>query len=69
MLEAPLAELYDVREVDVDPPRPARILASIDCLACGEPTMETRIRRLDGRELCLPCFQDEMAGDVRLPSP
>ncbi len=31
--------------------------------------METRIRRLDGRELCLPCFQDEMAGDVRLPSP
>ncbi|MBW3641316.1 MAG: TraR/DksA C4-type zinc finger protein [Actinobacteria bacterium] len=34
------------------PPRPARILASIDCVACGEPTMETRTRRLDGRELC-----------------
>jgi len=67
VLNAPLEELYDVREVHVDAPRPARILASVDCAACGEATMETRIRRLDGQELCLPCFEDQMAGVFRVP--
>lgn len=69
VLDVPLEELYDVREVDVAAPRPARILASVACEACGEAAMETRIRRLDGRELCLPCFEDALAGTVRLPSP
>jgi formylmethanofuran dehydrogenase subunit E len=69
VLDVPLEELYDVREVDVPAPRPARILASVACEACGEATMETRVRRLDGRELCLPCFEDALAGTVRLPPP
>ncbi len=69
ILEVPLDELYEVREVDVEPPRPARILASVECEACGEPTTETRIRRLDGRELCPPCFDDAMGGVARLASP
>ncbi len=69
VLEAPLEELYEVREVDVEAPRPARILASIDCASCKEPTMETRIRRLDGAELCGPCFDDAMAGTARVVAP
>ena len=69
VLHAPLDEIYDVREVTVEAPRHARILASVDCEACGEATMETRVRRLDGRELCLPCFEDALAGTVRLPTP
>jgi formylmethanofuran dehydrogenase subunit E len=66
VLDVPLDELYHVREVDVVAPRPARILASVVCEACGEATMETRVRRLDGRELCLPCFEDALAGTVRI---
>ncbi|HEV2810088.1 MAG TPA: FmdE family protein [Acidimicrobiales bacterium] len=69
VLHAPLEELYDVREVTVEVPRHARILASVVCEACGEATMETRVRRLDGRELCLPCFEDALAGTFRVPSP
>ena len=69
VLNAPIEELYEVREVNTDAPQPARILASVDCASCGEPTMETRIRRLGGRELCLPCFDAEMAGSVRVPPP
>jgi formylmethanofuran dehydrogenase subunit E len=69
VLEAPLSELYDVREVDVAAPRPARILASVDCADCKEPTMETRIRRFEGAELCLPCFESRLAGNVPLASP
>ncbi len=69
VMNAPLEELYDVREVEVEPPQPARILASLECAACGEPTMETRIRRLDGREVCLPCFEDALAGVERVSIP
>ena len=69
ILAAPLDALYDVREVQADVPQPARILASVECQTCGEPTMETRIRRLDGRELCPPCFDDALSGTVPLASP
>lgn len=50
-------------------PRPARILASVDCAGCGEPTMETRIRRLDGDELCGPCFDARLAGRIPVAAP
>ena len=69
ILAAPLDSLYDVREVQVEPPRPARILASVECESCGEPTMETRIRRVDGRELCQPCFEEALSGRTALASP
>ncbi len=71
ILAAPLEELYDVRDVDVEVPPPARIFASVNCAVCEEPTMETRVRRLDGRELCNPCFEQAMAGasPVAPPSP
>ena len=49
--------LYDTAEVHEPPPVRARIHASVPCAACGEGTMETRIRRFDGRELCPPCFE------------
>jgi len=65
----PLEELYDVREVDVEAPPPARILASVDCALCAEPTMETRLRRLDGRELCQPCFEAALAGKAPVAAP
>jgi formylmethanofuran dehydrogenase subunit E len=48
--------LYQVEELHTGPPRKARIHASITCANCGEATMETRVRRLDGQDLCQPCF-------------
>jgi formylmethanofuran dehydrogenase subunit E len=69
ILSAPIEGLYDVREVDVEPPRTARIMTSIACASCGEPTMETRIRRLDGRELCPPCFERALAGETPVGPP
>ncbi len=65
--------LYEVVEVHSAPPRKARIHTSIVCAECGEGTMETRIRRLDGRELCQPCFDAALAPDqpvtMRLGAP
>ena len=65
----PLSELYDVRDVKVEAPPSARILASVDCAVCTEPTMESRVRRLDGREMCQPCFEDALAGKTPLAAP
>jgi formylmethanofuran dehydrogenase subunit E len=62
VLAAPLDELYEVREVSLEPPRVARIFASVECDRCGEPTMETRIRQLHGERFCLPCFDQAMSG-------
>jgi len=62
ILEAPIEELYDVQAVDVEMPRMARVFASVECAACHEATMETRIRRLGGAELCPPCFDARMNG-------
>lgn len=55
-------ELFDVEEFMGGPPPRARIHRSIECTACGEPVMETRIRRFDGDELCQPCFEAAQAG-------
>jgi formylmethanofuran dehydrogenase subunit E len=48
--------LYQFQELHAAPPRKARIHASVTCAECGEGAMETRIHRLDGRDLCQPCF-------------
>ena len=53
--------LYEVEELHAAPPRKARIHTSVVCAECGEGTMETRIRRLDGRELCQPCFDTALS--------
>jgi formylmethanofuran dehydrogenase subunit E len=62
VLAAPIDQLYDVRDVDVSVPPTARVFASVVCHSCGEGTMETRIRRLEGHELCPPCFDAALAG-------
>lgn len=56
VLELEPDSLYEWQELNAAPPRKARIHASVTCAECGEAAMETRIRRLDGRDLCQPCF-------------
>jgi len=58
ILQAELTDLFTTQEVDVPPVRPARILKSIKCDSCHEMTMESRIRLFDGKNLCIPCFQE-----------
>jgi formylmethanofuran dehydrogenase subunit E len=69
VLALPLEELYDVRPVEVEPPTVVRRHDSLDCAACGEPTAEIRLRRLGGRELCQPCFDEALSGTERVAGP
>jgi formylmethanofuran dehydrogenase subunit E len=56
LMERSLEEMFERTSLNVDPPRKARILVSIQCEECGEETMESRTRRFAGRTLCIPCF-------------
>jgi formylmethanofuran dehydrogenase subunit E len=55
-------ELFAVQEVYEPPPAKARVHATVTCGQCGEGAMEPRIRRLDGRDLCIPCFEASLMG-------
>ena len=58
ILNAPLDDLFDVRKVTIELPPRARILRSVRCDHCGEPVMETRTCKQDGRTLCAECAQE-----------
>lgn len=56
-LGLPLEEMFTVTRLEKNPPRPARVLESLTCQACGEQVMESRTRRFSGQTLCIPCFE------------
>ena len=57
ILDLPFEVLFDVETVKPNFPHKARIRESIECQECGESVMETRVRFLRGRMLCIPCFE------------
>jgi formylmethanofuran dehydrogenase subunit E len=60
LLELDPEQLFSVREVSEEPPRASRLHGLITCADCGEATMETRVRRFAGRELCPECFDEAL---------
>lgn len=59
ILEIPLKELFEIKEIKADLPKKARIYRSVTCDECGEGVMETRARLADGKILCIPCFDKD----------
>ena len=57
VLQLPAEQLFRIQPLYDQPPRPARVLESLVCEACGENTMESRTRRFAGKTLCIPCFK------------
>ena len=57
LLASDPAEVFEIKTIPFDPPHEARIHESIKCDRCGEPTMSTRIKTFEGRELCIPCHE------------
>lgn len=48
-------EVFDIKSVVVDLPRPASIYQTLQCTECGEGVMEPKARLKDGRVVCIPC--------------
>ncbi|MBA4394915.1 MAG: formylmethanofuran dehydrogenase [Desulfobacca sp.] len=49
--------LFEIKPPPDPVPRKARILNSLICASCNEPVMETRTRRFQEQNLCIPCFE------------
>ncbi len=59
---APAGEMLSVTHVSIPEPEPAHIHRSSACEGCGEIVMETRLREVDGRRLCIPCAEGAAGG-------
>lgn len=53
------ADLFNIKEVEFNPPEFAKIHESIICDNCGEMTMSTRIKEKNSRKLCIPCYDKQ----------
>jgi formylmethanofuran dehydrogenase subunit E len=49
-------EIFKIEEVNVEIPPKARIERSIQCDRCGEPTMASKLKDIDGKRLCGGCM-------------
>ena len=59
ILQADMAELFEIRKVKEQLPEQARVYPSIRCAQCGEKVMEPMILMVDDHLLCLPCVEKE----------
>ncbi len=57
ILDATKEEILKISYPSFEPPKEARIFRSIKCENCGEKTAEVKLRLLNGKVLCIPCFE------------
>jgi len=51
--------ILSVTMASVPEPEPAKIRDSLRCDACGETVMESRVRHLNEKTLCIPCHENQ----------
>lgn len=52
-------ELFEIKEIHIEIPEPARIFRSVRCSMCGEYFGEAFGRVKEGEIVCIPCFEGE----------
>jgi formylmethanofuran dehydrogenase subunit E len=58
ILEAPVDRLFTISSVEMELPARARIEPSEPCARCGEPTMPSKMKIVDGQKVCRGCLRD-----------
>ncbi|WP_048056299.1 FmdE family protein [Methanocaldococcus fervens] len=62
ILNAKDDDLFDVKEVEIEPPKKAKLFPSIKCQECGEYFMEIKGRVINGKIVCKECFEKLVRG-------
>jgi len=62
VLTAPIGDVFKVEPPHIELPEPAKSLKSIPCAVCGEPAPENKMRLMDGKPVCLDCYEDYHRG-------
>ncbi|MFX1287433.1 MAG: FmdE family protein [Promethearchaeota archaeon] len=50
--------VFDIRNIEYDPPGTAQIEESVSCDICGELTMDSRMMNYQGKIVCIPCYKE-----------
>lgn len=58
LLSAPVEDIFDIRDVEIEIPGEATIREAVTCDRCGEEAMSTRVVRRGARTLCIPCSKE-----------
>ena len=61
ILSAPQETILAVTPVSVPEPEPAKIRDSVPCTMCDETVMESRLKNLGGKPVCIPCFENHQS--------
>jgi formylmethanofuran dehydrogenase subunit E len=56
ILEAPVDRLFTISTAEMQLPARARIEPSEPCARCGEPTMPSKMKMVDGQKVCRGCL-------------
>jgi formylmethanofuran dehydrogenase subunit E len=51
-------DVFEISDIDFNPPERAQIHESIICDRCGDPTMSTRIINYKDLNVCIPCYKE-----------
>lgn len=57
ILNAPVEQVFDVKDVGFKLPERARIFGNRVCECCGETAREDMVRFQDGKVVCIDCFR------------
>jgi formylmethanofuran dehydrogenase subunit E len=63
ILDAGAESLFKVEKIPPDIPPKARIIKSVNCDSCGEPTKMDLLRKIDGKSMCIPCAKQQGFGN------
>ena len=62
VLTASVEDVFIESDTKLPLPRPAKALNSVKCEICGEAAPENKIRLMDGKHVCLDCYEDYNRG-------
>ena len=51
-------DIFNIRNIEYDPPGRAQIEESLPCSICGELTMDSRMMNYQGKNMCIPCYKE-----------
>jgi len=57
LLDLKPEKVFNIYEIDFNPPSLAEIEESIPCDICGEPTMNSRLMFYENSSMCIPCYK------------
>ncbi len=57
LLKSKPKDVFNIYEIEYNPPGLAQIEDSVPCEICGELTMNSRIMTYNDSEMCIPCYK------------